>query len=536
MQILIEIGADINMGKPKELLICLAVQSRNKQMVEFLLDHGISNANIRAALAISWENKLDYITGLLLEHIAVDRSRDLVTLSGLELATLKPLWILPSLGVKLKLGGKVKMRHKKEGSLGHVKENILRRKSSASEFPVLEGECWTPLKHPSSVYSAGGCRRSSIDFTALKFLPDIKGKRVGVDEPDGGSHTPLSFGDSAGDANTVNQSEWSALQRLKLNGRGSDGCDSGVHSRTTKFSLDLNSTMTLSPLLCEVNARVMSRTSFRKQAQGAISGAKSLPRSRLDQYAMDYTDGASAHNLGGSHNLGDFSLSPAQLCRQLRRVHKNRSQSVVMESRNSLLSSLSSEQFLPAGAWQRSRLEEEASPSLSECTSLSISTPSSADSPAPCEAAALEASVDGAFGAIPSESAVEVPPSGSLSSPGASTGVLVAKSRPKKLNLGLVAKPILEQEEPVSKQNSENLIKVLDLSSNHLQNFCDLNCLPYGGETLFKQLRGVRRLDVQQNMLSELPVDMMKVSEIELLLLLINLNIAVGCCCRRWRI
>ncbi len=93
---LIEIGADVNHAEATDTPICLAVQSKNKQMVEFLLQNGVNN--VHKALAISREMKLDEITGLVLEHIGLDRNGDVVNLSGLELKVVKPTWILPSLG------------------------------------------------------------------------------------------------------------------------------------------------------------------------------------------------------------------------------------------------------------------------------------------------------------------------------------------------------------------------------------------------------------------------------------------------------
>lgn len=500
---------DINVGKPEDLPICLAVQSRNKQMVAFLLDHGISNANIKAALAISWANDQDEITGLLLEHIAVVRSRDLVTLSGLELTKLKPLWILPSLGVKVQVEAKMHRRHKREGSLGHVKDSILHRRSTASDLPVVDGDNWTPLRLTGNAYSANCSRRSSIDISALKYLSSM-----GTDEPDGGWHSSVTFNNSLGHGSTRNNvhlSDRFALPKLTLDIHGSgDGNDSGVGTASMVKQGIHHNPVLLSPVLCEVNTSVMSRSSFRKQAQGAISGARSLPRSQLDQYAVEYTDGNSAQNLSGSHNLGDFSLSPAQLCRQLRRVHKKRSQSAMTEPSSS---HYSSDQSVPVITYQRCQQEDDGSPySLSSSVNLSLSGPASADSPFISEASVLGTSSD-RFEANSDESSVLVTPISSPNSSGGSGIFIVPKNRRKKRSLDSVLgqPPILEQEEVVSSKNSDNLIKVFDLSSNQLQNFYHLITLPYGGKFIFKQLREVRRLDLKQNILSELPMDMMKV-------------------------
>ncbi len=96
VKVLIEIGADVNYDVKTSTPICLAVKSKNKLMVEFLLQNGVNN--VHQALATSREMNLDEITGLLLEHIGLDRNGEVVNLSGLELETIKPTWILPSLG------------------------------------------------------------------------------------------------------------------------------------------------------------------------------------------------------------------------------------------------------------------------------------------------------------------------------------------------------------------------------------------------------------------------------------------------------
>ena len=96
VKVLVEIGADVNHGEESDTPICVAVHSKNIEMVEFLLQNGVNN--VHKALALSREMKLDEITGLLLKHIGLDRNGDVVNLSGLELETVKPAWVLPSLG------------------------------------------------------------------------------------------------------------------------------------------------------------------------------------------------------------------------------------------------------------------------------------------------------------------------------------------------------------------------------------------------------------------------------------------------------
>jgi hypothetical protein len=177
----VDLGADVNNGENRDNPLCIAVQSKNKRMVECLLEHNISNVNVREALKLSWELEEDFIAGLLLENIAMERSRDSVNLSGLELDTLKPLWILPSLGVKTlpENPGHHHRRHSRQHSLGRVKEILSdRRKSVASANPF-------EMEHVAYLMTDKR-RRLSVDRTCLKYVSDAETVSE-VDEVDFGS-------------------------------------------------------------------------------------------------------------------------------------------------------------------------------------------------------------------------------------------------------------------------------------------------------------------------------------------------------------
>ena len=115
-------------------------------MVEFLLQNGVNN--VHKALSIARERNLDDIIGLLLEHMTLDRNGDVVNMSGLELQTIKPKWILPSLGVKNNLF----VCHRRKRSLGLVTEALMRRKS----IDYGEELGLNALRRKWSVGSSGG--------------------------------------------------------------------------------------------------------------------------------------------------------------------------------------------------------------------------------------------------------------------------------------------------------------------------------------------------------------------------------------------
>ena len=171
MSVLIELGADVNAGEESELPICLAIQSGNKEMVELLLNKGASN--IQKALDLAREKRQDEIIGLLLAHIALEKSSEVVNLSGLELDRIRPTWILPSLGMyysppKRRISG-----HRRNRSLGQMKELIMLRRRSVDVLPMM--------MHAGMEGISGGA--------AGKAESDTGGMSSGADEPESGVHS-----------------------------------------------------------------------------------------------------------------------------------------------------------------------------------------------------------------------------------------------------------------------------------------------------------------------------------------------------------
>ena len=166
---LIELGADVNAGEESEVPICLAIQSGNKEMVELLLNKGATN--IQKALDLAREKRQDEIIGLLLAHIALEKSSEVVNLSGLELDQIKPTWILPSLGMYYSPPKRRFSGHRRNRSLGPMKELILMRRQSVDVLPLM--------------MNAG---MDSIGGAINKAESDTGGMSSGADEPDTGVH------------------------------------------------------------------------------------------------------------------------------------------------------------------------------------------------------------------------------------------------------------------------------------------------------------------------------------------------------------
>ena len=165
---MIELGADVNAGEETELPICLAVLSGKKEMVELLLSKGATNA--QKALELAREKKLDEITGLLLAHIALEKSSEVVNMGGLELDRIKPTWILPSLGIYYSPPKRRVSGHKRTHSLDKMKELILQRRRSVDVLSSSNGT----FEGFNKVESETGDRSS------------------GTDEPESGVHMCLA--------------------------------------------------------------------------------------------------------------------------------------------------------------------------------------------------------------------------------------------------------------------------------------------------------------------------------------------------------
>lgn len=179
-----DIGADVNVGAERgsegsegdpgrvgeqeedgreQTPICLAVHSRMKTMVELLLDLGVTN--VHSALKISRRLELDDITGILLKSIGLDRNGDSVNLSGLKLCSIKPQWILPSLGVNETL-------HRDrfhQLSFDRIKDMLMRRKS----IGCIADKDLEAL-------------RAEMEGLNQEKESQMEGARPGMDEPDSG--------------------------------------------------------------------------------------------------------------------------------------------------------------------------------------------------------------------------------------------------------------------------------------------------------------------------------------------------------------
>lgn len=465
-------------------------------MVQSLLEHEITGVNVREALKISWELNLDSIAGLLLEHISVDRSRDSVNLSGLELTTLKPLWILPSLGVRTLLEVKQHRRHRKQRSLGHITEILIRRKSIATETAVdLDSEGFVESNKRDS-------RKLSVDFSSLKYVSDVDAVseteeidyegsiqrllRNGEDLEETSNEAKNLLSGVSGRFDSSTHKIPNEVPR-KESYRVND--DSGVDTVMTAHHLNSSQRVITDPKKPGIVHGIMSRSSFRKQRHGTVSGASTLPHSTLDQYTLN----KKSEGVVVSERSESFSvvLSPSQLFKKMRRHHrKNGSKRLLSESSSSsaradspipiVYSSYQSDSIEDSFALT-SPLEEndhsnELSSKINESSFMSDSSPG------------IHSASD--YKNTSSES--------------------TASAETDEVDFGVCA-PI--PEEPSEKDGtSDNLIKMLDLSSNKLTNFKALDHSEYG-DLVFKRLKGVTSLDLKQNNLSELLNAMMQVCQ-----------------------
>ncbi|GFR73438.1 leucine-rich repeat serine/threonine-protein kinase 2-like [Elysia marginata] len=82
---LIEVGADVNIGKGMDTPLSLAVKNKNRDLVTLLLKQ------------LSLQLEYHDISGMLLSHIGQDKETGTVLWSSLNLGNLRPEWVLPTL-------------------------------------------------------------------------------------------------------------------------------------------------------------------------------------------------------------------------------------------------------------------------------------------------------------------------------------------------------------------------------------------------------------------------------------------------------
>lgn len=491
MSVLIEIGADVNAGESGESPLCIAVHSGNKKMVESLLEHNIANVNIREALKISWELKLDFITGLLLEHIAVDRSRDSVNLSGLELTILKPLWILPSLGVKTLPEAEHHRRHRKQQSLGHVKDFLVRRKSSAIESPFDLGV--DSLSHIEG--NNRDSRKMSVDFKSLKYVSDVEVNSETEDTDFGGCGLATSKRTLRESTFNSTSDAYDGMNPIltQPKKRSMEYCtdDSGVETvdtlhQQTPCSLESPVDKKSGPIF-----GVVSRGTLQRDVNGTLSGATTLPNSTLDEYTLDSKGDENSSTTTTAHNQysnASVTLSASQLFRKLRNHHSKTGKHHWNESSSSNFT----DSPTPVMFYQQEGLDANLR-YKENSTKVEDSFLGHSDS----------SQVVSQNGSSPSTHAV-------------SKSLSINTSNDSSLEGGMDAVDFhtceaIPEEPSFTDGENLHLIKTLDLSSNQLCSFNTLLYSRFGGDLVFKQMKNVSSLDLKQNNLSELLGAMMKV-------------------------
>ena len=456
-------------------------------MVELLLTHGITNINVQRAIKISREKNLDKITGLLLEHLAVDRNRDSVDFSGLDLDTLKPLWILPSLGVKtlptLPTQSYLASLPQRKQSLDHVKDVLVRRKSVVSMD--------SPLKMPCSETGVQNTRRMSVDLSSLKYVSDRDRNK----EATNFGHHPDSQKILTGENHFKQTSHPSSSLVTRMDIKKEDEFnDSGVD------------TIDFSPMVlpkCGPSYVTELSSDQANSHKNIVSGATAMPSGQLDQYTQDNFVCKKLANVttcdSSSFSSADYSLSPSQLFRQLQRHHRKHRH--ILSDSDSCFS-LQEDSPIPL-FYDREDLEMSGKCFLSD------------------EKMDQNGDTGDKHSILGEEKDVSIKHSvseNSFSNSNSSyqeAGSEVHISGNDSHIIGLEEVDFISNEislkEPLIKEPSRRLIKMLDLSSNQLSDFKSLLYLPFGGEHLFKQLKDVSIFDVKQNHLSELLGDMMKV-------------------------
>lgn len=526
---LIDIGADVNAGEEPNTPICLAVQSQNKEMVQLLLHRGVNN--VQRALTIARELELDDIIGLLLKNIALDKnSGDIVNLSGLELQRLKPQWILPSLGIK-----NFHVGHRRTKSLDPMKKLLMRRKSTGSLQDALRAvENGTGMGEPDSRvitkfsenlkpherHSADSLLNSSArnqidtEVETLKMFPQEGTGGFSPVEPEerliDATVTPVKVPKRKHAITTSLQPQGFTPSLPTIKGTPTHTRrvlkpESGVEDPE-------GTTEILSPSELSVCFEVSDEDQSLKvspmrrhlQRKNTITGARRLPFISMDRYKQKKNAEDKAETASNA-SKEEFSFSPKLMMRRLKLWKgKGKQKSVfssdiysrpgspmpVIYSRGDYYGNEDSHEMSPplfsSSASPRNSMFEE-SPDVGESrnslsfrerlasssSSSMVTTPNS-----PSQMSSRRSSIDSSF---------------------FFRRYSIGRDEPD-------CKTIPE-EHPVV-ETSGNLVKVLDISSNQLSGLTEL---VEGGERVFWRLRALERLDLKQNVLRDLPKDLMEV-------------------------
>lgn len=95
---LIQLEADVNVGEGYNTPLCAACKNNKEEMVRFLLTQGIKD--VHTALGLCLEMEHHNLVGLLLQKMGHDRESGIISWSGLNLGSVRPEWLGPSLSGK----------------------------------------------------------------------------------------------------------------------------------------------------------------------------------------------------------------------------------------------------------------------------------------------------------------------------------------------------------------------------------------------------------------------------------------------------
>ena len=563
VKVLVDIGADVTAGTNTNTPICLAVQSQRKDMVEYLLEQGVNN--VHDALTIAQNLKLNDIIGLLLQSIALDRNGDVVNLSGLELQTLKPQWILPSLGIKDSYSRKMKnsilgqeLQRRKSLSCIGDKESLealnrnMELRTSGTDEPdsgvvtsvsnqyLLEDD--TPIRKPSSSShgsSTGTSRKGSAGSLKLVGVETSSSTGISVTPPPIAWETRSGGGVSSEELSerlvalaaknitpgritkrkqgvaavpfepSLSPIKGTPNQTLKRQLLFQEQKDSGIENEAGA-GIQSPSKKRMDSVESSESSESHSSVTPRRQGQAKktiITGARKLPFST----AGEYNKQRSADELESPTDVsvGEFSISPKLIQRRMsaiwRKNHRRKS---------SVISEAASRADSPIPMLYGRTDYYDSRGSTPVCFSPVTSPRSSVadDDIVPTNWTTPEGKVRSSSS---ESSRITTPSSASRRS-----SIIDIRRRRSSIDIGCIQREretyeetdfdvIPEEGEPQVIMTTPNLVKVLDISANQLRG---LEQLVDGGNVVFRRMKGLHRLDLKQNNLKQLPEELMQVS------------------------
>ncbi|XP_071960738.1 leucine-rich repeat serine/threonine-protein kinase 2-like isoform X2 [Antedon mediterranea] len=193
VEILVQLGANVNHGEENNLPINNAIQNHNVELVRFLLRQQVND--LQGCLKRSLSEEDHEITGLLLMHIGLDIKAGIVTWSGLQLGELYTQWFYDTFYSAIELAEDSGLSDTTEVDGGSaMAQRIITTKKNREQRQIRK----------TLLARTDGNLRSKV----IPRGTQLRGAKFVEDSTDGGSRRSSSFGYLSSGDESFNDEIW----------------------------------------------------------------------------------------------------------------------------------------------------------------------------------------------------------------------------------------------------------------------------------------------------------------------------------------